>query len=392
MNLDLCIVKDNKHILVAPLNWGLGHATRCIPIVRALLLQKYKVTLASDGQALLLLRKEFPQLDWVELPSYNICYPKNGNDFRRAILKKLPTIYKAIQREHKQLKQLIFDRSIDGVISDNRLGLYSRKVPTTIITHQLQVLSGKTTWLSSYIHRLYIQRFTECWIPDTIGKDNLTGVMGHPVAALSIPSKYIGPLSRMKRTDTIIDYDALVIISGPEPQRSLLEEMLLTKLKKFNGNVLLVRGVVEKKVKKSKTKNIEIVNFLTSTQLELAINKSKFVIARSGYSTIMDLATLQKKVFFIPTPGQPEQEYLAQRLKDLKIAPYASQDSFRIKDLAKIKIYAGFNNQYQDTDTHSLFGLFEGKGELRTNTKFTLDIHFLLVRFNNMFNDREPQT
>ena len=79
-----------KRILVAPLNWGLGHATRCIPIIRALKAHNFEPVIASDGAALQLLKKEFPDLEHVELPSYNITYPKNGKRFKSKLISETP--------------------------------------------------------------------------------------------------------------------------------------------------------------------------------------------------------------------------------------------------------------------------------------------------------------
>lgn len=374
-------MKENKHVLIATLNRGVGHATRCVPIIRALLSNQYKVTIASDGDALRLLRKEFPSLAWVELPTYpSLCSTHTL------------TLRKTIREEHEMLKELITRYAIDAVISDHRLGLYSKLVPSVLITHKLHIWDDRATWLSTYIHKRYLRHFTACWIPDLQGEDNLSGVMSQSLKSLSIPTHYIGALSKMTVTETIIDYDIIAILSGEEPHRAALEQLLLHKLKKFNGNVLLVQGITATETKRTRIKNIEIVNALNPSQLARALNKSKYVIARPEYAFIMDLAVLQKKVFFIPTPGLREEEYLAQHLKNLKIAPYSSQDAFRVKDLARLKIYTGFNKGYRLHFLPLLFGLFEGKRKLRSHSKLAFNIHFLLVRFNNMLNDREAQT
>jgi len=345
------------NILVAPLNWGLGHATRCIPIIRALQSNGYNVIIASDGVALELLQKEFLHLQTVKLPSYGIEYAKKKSHFKQKMLSNIPKIVKAIRKEHKALKNIINIYKIDGVISDNRLGLYTSKVPTVFITHQLQVLSGKTTGLTTYLHKRFIKRFDECWVPDYKGSTNLSGILGHPEKK-DYPVQYIGPLSRMHKESLMLCYDALVILSGPEPQRSILEKILLTELKKYNGSILFVRGLIEKEEVHNQQKNIEIVNFLTSDKLATAINSSNFVIARSGYSAIMDLAALQKKAFFIPTPGQTEQEYLAKRLKEKGIAPYSKQGDFKAEDLAKLTVYKGFEQPQEDIDLKQFFDLF----------------------------------
>lgn len=380
----------HKTILVAPLNWGLGHATRCIPIIHALKKEGYTVVIGSDGGALDLLKKEFPHTTTVALPGYNVSYAKKGAHLKTKLIANGPLLFKAILKEHKALDQLIECYDIDGVISDNRLGLYTTKVPTVYMTHQLTVLSGKTTWLSTYLHNLFIKRFDECWVPDVKGEHNLSGILGHPKKR-STPTKYIGPLSRMQFSQEKIKYKAIAVLSGPEPQRTLIEDILVKKLKKFPGNILLVKGVVSNKQEFTKKGNIELVNFLTSQQLEKAINCSEFVISRSGYTTIMDLACMGKKAFFIPTPGQTEQEYLAQRFKEKGLVPCSTQDEFNIKNLSKAKVYAGFNKNDSQKDLGDFFALFEGKREFRPDTKLAFNIDFLFMRFYNMFDNRETK-
>lgn len=381
-------MSESTNILVAPLNWGLGHATRCIPIIKALQQNGYTVIIASDGDALALLDKEFPLISKVTLPSYDIEYAKKGHHFKWKMISNIPKIIKAIRKEHKALKNIIDTYNIKGVISDNRLGLYTQKAHTVFITHQLQILSGKTTATTTFLHKRFIKRFDECWVPDYEGNYNLSGILGHPQKE-NHNVRYIGPLSRMKKSNLQQRYDVLVVLSGPEPQKSMLEAILLKELKKYNGKILFIQGRIEEEVQRSTQKNIEIVNFLTSEELSKAINSSDFVIARSGYTTIMDLAALQKKAFFIPTPGQTEQEYLAKRLKEKGIAPYSTQDSFKVKDLAKLAVYKGFNEPQETIDLRGIFGLFKSERKFRTHTKFTFDIDLLLMRFNNMLDNRK---
>lgn len=333
-----------KTILVAPLHWGLGHATRCIPIIQTLLDYNFKVIIASDGGALALLRKEFGDLESIELPSYNITYPRSGNFFKWKMLLKLPKIKKIISKENELVEQLVSEGKIQGIISDNRLGVRSNKIPSAYITHQLNVLSGFSTKLSTKAHQNIINKFDECWVPDIEGESNLSGILGHLKTA-TFPIKYLGVLSRMKKLELIIRYDILVILSGPEPQRTLLEELLIKKLRGKNKSVLLVQGRVESIQKKEQLDNITRFNYMTSEELEKAINESEIIVSRSGYTTIMDLATLNKKAFFIPTPGQFEQEYLAKYLESQKIASFARQDNFNIKMLEEIKNYKGFTHK-----------------------------------------------
>ena len=348
----------SKTILIAPLNWGLGHATRCIPIIRALQENNYIPIIASDGIALELLRKEFPNIQTLELPSYQIEYAKNGANFKWKLIKNGPKMIRAILEEKKIIQNWVEKYAIDGIISDNRLGVFSKKIPSVFITHQLNVMTGNTTWITSKIHQYIIKKYTECWVPDLSGTPNLTGKLGH-IDNPNLKSKYIGPLSRLQKKLLPKKYDLLVILSGPEPQRGMLEKHLKKEIVKYNGNVIFIEGNIEKEQKTTTIRNVTYYNFMNSTELEQAFNESEMVLCRSGYTTIMDLAQLRKKAFFIPTPGQYEQEYLAKKLEKEGLAPYASQDDFKIKDIEKIKNYKGLPRLDTSVDWKALFQVFE---------------------------------
>ena len=353
----------NKTILVAPLNWGLGHATRCIPVIEALIKNGYKIIVASDGAALSLLRKEFTQLETIELPSYNITYPKKGSHFRWKIFLKLPHIRKTIVSEKRLVKKLVSEGKIDGIISDNRFGVRSKKIPSAFITHQLNVLTGITTAATSKIHQKVIKKFDECWIPDIAGTNNLSGNLGH-LESTDLNVKYMGILSRMKKKIVPNKYNLMVLISGPEPQRTLLEEIIITELKDYDSPVLMVRGVIEAKQKIKNFGAIKTINFMQTVELEQAINESKVIVCRSGYTTIMDLSVLEKKAFFIPTPGQFEQEYLAENLQKKGIAPSCSQANFTSEKIKETVFYDGFKNLDSTVDFSNLFSLFQRERKL----------------------------
>lgn len=337
----------------------MGHATRCIPIINALLKANFEPVLASDGDALLLLQKEFPLLKSVELPSFNIRYPKYGKNLRFKLLLQLPAIISAIKKERKIISQLIGNENIVGIISDNRFGVFSKKVPSVYITHQLNVLSGKSTFITSKIHRQFIKKFDECWVPDIEGNQNFSGDLGH-LKKHRLNLKYIGILSRFQPKKLEIKYNLLLLLSGPEPQRSLLENKLLLELKEHKGEILMVRGVLKSASEINAPSNFKIINYLLANELEEAINQSHAVIARSGYSTIMDLAVLGKKAFFIPTPGQFEQEYLSRMFQEKVVAPYAKQDEFTTSKLGDLDRYSGFEKESSTFDL-KFFKLFECK-------------------------------
>ncbi|MGY0391553.1 glycosyltransferase [Bizionia sp. KMM 8389] len=351
---------DRKHILVAPLNWGLGHATRCIPIIKALQAENFTPILASDGAALALLKNEFPNLTCLELPSYNIKYAKKGAFFKLKLLKDTPKILKNKYAEKAATDKILADYAITGIISDNRFGVYSDKVPSVFITHQLQVLSGNTTKISTKLHNNIIRKFDVCWVPDRPDTLNLSGKLGHiPNASSHI--KYIGPLSRFEKKAEKHMYDILIILSGPEPQRSLLETKLRQELATYKGRILMVRGVIDGPITKVVSENFTIYNYLTSERLETALNTSALVISRSGYTTVMDLAKLNKKAFFIPTPGQFEQRYLAQRLHENGMIPYCKQADFTLDKLDTVSNFSGLQTCDYPVDFKALFSLFHTK-------------------------------
>ena len=347
-----------KNILVAPLNWGLGHATRCIPIIKALIESGFRPIIASDGAALALLKKEFPELLALELPSYQIEYAKKASNFKWKILKNSPKTIKAIYDEKKILKKWVTEFALYGIISDNRLGIYNKKVPSVFITHQLTVLSGKTTWISSKIHHYFIKKYNECWIPDIESIPNLSGKLGH-LKNFDLNLRYIGVLSRLKKQEIPTVYKLMVLLSGPEPQRTLLEDKLIDELENYTEKVVFIKGKIEPTQKTWEDKNITFYNYMQSKQLEKTINESELVLCRSGYTTVLDLVKLQKKAFFIPTPGQFEQEYLAKKFKKQGLVPTAKQEKFKLDDLNQISLYQGLPKIESDIDWKQLFLIFE---------------------------------
>ncbi|MGB0974958.1 MAG: glycosyltransferase, partial [Flavobacteriaceae bacterium] len=212
---------NSKNILVAPLNWGLGHATRCIPIIKALIEHDFTPLIASDGEALALLQKEFPNLKSIELPSYNIRYTKHGAFLKWKFILNSPKLLYAVYQERQLIAALIKQHNISGIISDNRFGVRHHSITSVYITHQVNVLSGYSTKLNSWLHQCIIAKFDECWIPDTPNNSALSGKLGQPNNK-TLNLKHIGILSRFKKTEAAICYDYLILLSGPEPQRTIL--------------------------------------------------------------------------------------------------------------------------------------------------------------------------
>ena len=345
-----------KKIIVAPLNWGLGHASRCIPIIQFLQKNHYTPVLASDGEALLFLRKEFPDLESLELPPYEISYAKN---LKIGLLMQVPKVLNAVLKEQKVLQKYIRENTeVVGVISDNRLGARSTAVPSVYITHQLRVLSGCTSFFSSKIHQLFINKFDECWVPDT-KSSQFSGKLSKS-KGIQVPLKYIGVLSRFTKEHTSEINDVLVVLSGIESQRTVLEQKIISVLASFQGNVVLVQGNIEKEQTVTMINGIKKYNYLLSEDLEREINQSKLIICRSGYSSIMDLAVLQKKACFIPTPNQPEQEYLAAHLKEQQMALCCHENEFSLAHLEQVKSFKALHTEPSSLNP-TLLSLFERK-------------------------------
>ncbi|WP_299670532.1 glycosyltransferase [uncultured Polaribacter sp.] len=346
-----------KKVIVAPLYWGLGHASRCIPIINALISANFTPVIASDGLALEFLKHEFPDLETLELPSYKIKYGKN---LKKNLFLQLPTIVRAINQE-KKIIQLFINQNIEvvGVISDNRFGVRSKKVPSVYITHQVNILSKVTTFFTSKIHQKIIKRFDECWIPDTIHSE-FSGKLS--ISKRKLHQKYIGILSRFKKTDLAKEIDILIILSGPEPNRTFIENKLVSVFENDPRTIVFVLGKIEIPQKSWQHNNCMFYNFLLSEELEQKINAAKMVVCRSGYSSIMDLAVLDKKVFFIPTENQPEQEYLANYLERNYKAPFSKIEDFTSEKLNEVENYQGLHAKETEFDV-TLFRLFHRKRE-----------------------------
>jgi uncharacterized protein (TIGR00661 family) len=321
-------------ILVVPLDWGLGHATRCIPIIRELVKQHCEVWLAGEGPQQKLLQQEFPQLPFLQLAGYRVHYAESAIGLVLSIIRQTNKIFRVIRKENSWLKQRVKEHEFDAVISDNRYGLYHAAIPCIFITHQLTIKSPLGKWTEKILQKRnykYINRFTECWVPDTAGENNLSGELSHPVKKPSIPVTYLGSLSRLQKMETAEKKEQLLIIlSGPEPQRSILENKIIAAVSHHNGTATVVRGLPSALSMIPSTNMIRFYNHLPAEELNQEMMQAEYVISRCGYSTVMDLVQLQKKSILIPTPGQPEQEYLARYLSQKKIAYCMPQKEFSL--------------------------------------------------------------
>ena len=334
-------MKTKKRILVAPLNWGIGHAARCIPIIKELLNSDFEVVITANGRSEVLLQNEFPKLQFIDIKGYNIQYPKNGN-MAWSIILQAPKIFFGILKEHKILQKIIDKHKIDGIISDNRFGMWSKKVPSVFITHQLEIQSKFLKSIILKINFYFINKYTECWVPDF--EDNrLAGNLSEN-RKQNKDIKYIGVLSRFEKKETEKKYDLCFIISGPEPQRTLFEEMVINNLKNRTEKSIVLLGKPEEKEMKT-IGNCEIYPHLNAEKLNTVFLQSDLIFCRSGYSTIMDLYKVNGKAVFIPTPGQTEQEYLATYFNKKGVCFSQNQNDFDLnKALIDSKNFNGFSS------------------------------------------------
>jgi len=332
-------LNTQKTFLLAILNWGLGHATRCIPIIERLLEDGHKVILASDGLALDLLKSEFEDLPFVELPAYKIRYPQKGSMFL-AMLLQTPRLLKTIEQSHKLIEKIVVDYKVDCIISDNRYGCYAANVFSVFLTHQVNIpLPKGFGFFRSLVDKQnfgYINQYDELWIPDLDGHI-LSGGLSYKNKRCLIKNQFVGLLSRMKWTAVERADFVLVVLSGPEPQRSIFEQKIFNQTKFYEGDVVLVRGSkADSKFNVPKPGNLTIIDLADSFTLNDLLLKAPYIICRSGYSSIMDLLALQRTAFIVPTPGQTEQELLAKRLSEQQLFVSCPQSVFNLNKAVEV--------------------------------------------------------
>lgn len=333
-------------VLLSPLDWGLGHTTRCIPVIQQLIHEGCEVILACNGQQKTLLEAEFPSLTYLELPGYGMRYAKRRWLTIGRIIGQLPRMMLRVKRENRWLKQQMKLRNIDAVISDNRFGLHVKGIPCIFITHQLAVQTGLGAWANTQAQKqnyALIKHFTEVWVPDNKQGYTISGKLSSPNQMPPVPVKYVGGISRFEKCTALRGSEEmtnlLIILSGPEPQRTIFEELLLQQLPAFKGKVTLVRALPERFSDNAvqlrahpDLSHVTMFNHVPAAELNRLVCEADLVISRAGYTTVMDLLKTKKKSILIPTPGQAEQEYLATHLQQQHLALTVSQKQFNLMD------------------------------------------------------------
>ncbi|MCQ2959849.1 MAG: hypothetical protein MJ198_06650 [Bacteroidales bacterium] len=308
---------QNKTVIISPLDWGLGHATRCIPIIKELLQNNNKCIIASSGRSLELLKQEFPEVNHEQIPEYGISYSTNAFSTFLKLTLQIPKALLTKNSEERIANQLVEKYNADIIIADNRFGMHSNLCKSIFITHQIRIrLPFIFRWLEYPFHlvnKSIISKFDECWIPDYKGTKNISGILSH---SWKIPnSHFIGPLSGRSKIQCEKEYDIVAILSGPEPQRGIFETKLRGILPKLPYKSCIIRGVVAPRNNSTKIGNCKIQTFATNEEITKLICGSKLIISRAGYSSIMDYEKLKCKAILVPTPGQSEQVYLGHYLE-----------------------------------------------------------------------------
>jgi hypothetical protein len=316
-------LNKKKNILICPLEWGLGHAARMIPMARKLQEMNNNIFIASGEEHLAFFRNELPGLTLINFsgfrPGYSRCLPQYF-----VLLLKTPQLFYHIILEHFRVKKIIRDYNIDIIISDNRFGLWNKKITSVYVTHMPLIPFPEPfrvlEFIGIHLHRAVIKRYSYCFIPDLPGEVNVSGRLSHGIS-LSLNVRFIGILSRFetskKEKNNPADFrHNTIILSGPEPQREMFKQKLVSLLQGKEPPVVIFEGKPGDSVKSSRSGNVIYYNHLTASDMRDIVTGSECVVSRSGYTTVMDLISMNCGALLIPTPGQTEQEYLATYWKE----------------------------------------------------------------------------
>jgi Glycosyltransferase family 28 C-terminal domain. len=371
--------EDNKKpvVLVSPLDWGLGHTVRCIPIIRELLAQQCTVIIACNSVQKALLIREFPHCTYVHLPGYDVGYGATRWGTIGKIVWQLPKIINRVREEQHWLQQFCREQTIDAIISDNRFGFYHRSIPSVFISHQFHINTGLGRLADALAQRLNywcMNHFSACWVPDYKVNQSMAGLLSNPRKLPAVPVTYLGGISRFTPCAAASGSQLLVLLSGPEPQRTIFENIILKELEALPAKAVLVRGLPAGDTITVTNPHLTVYNHATASRLNQLICASEMVICRPGYTTVMDLLKLGKKTIMVPTPGQTEQEYLAKHLHRQGWAYAVKQHAFSLS--GAMEAARGFTYQlpvlnmeeYKATVRHFVHDIISTSDNQKTRT------------------------
>lgn len=334
-------------VLVSPLNWGLGHATRDIPVIRTLLRHGHEVTIAATGNALLSLRQEFPDCQSIDAPDYTAPYG-TGDLLLLRLATRLPSLLSALGAERRCIRRITERGRYDLIISDNRLGMFSGSIPSLFVTHQIRFHANPLLWpvgiAAQFLNRLLFRKYAGIIVPDNPpGDRSLAGKLSRPGPLFPATRLYYaGILATAYRTDVAEDLDYLFIVSGPEPQRTVFERIVIPQLPQLPGRKAVLLGSPGRDSPGGPDPDTAVTGYAGTEEKIALMNRAKFIVCRSGYTTMMELAEMKKRrALLIPTPGQTEQEYLSEYYR--RQGWFASREQGRLILAADIPGAAGFS-------------------------------------------------
>jgi len=338
-------------VIYAVCSWGLGHATRSLPVIRKLIKEGNEVTIISEGRSLELLRKELGDgvSDYISIIDYPILLSENARQFMAKSVVYWPLFIHRLNIGLSTLTKILKNKKCDLIISDARYDMYSKKIPSFFISHQMRIMNPLRINMfergSELFNLFFFKRFRGILVPD-FKADSLSGDLSHNLNRIDEDKlNYVGVLSDFKKKDFKKDIDYFLSISGPEPQRSMFEKKLLDQIDGLSGKIVVTLGKTET-LDQFKDREIETYSFLSKEKREEFLNRSKCVISRSGYSTILDLSVIGTKALMVPTPGQTEQEYLADYHNKKRFFHCVKQDKLELKkDLNLAKKSTGIKRE-----------------------------------------------
>lgn len=337
-------------VLFGVCSWGLGHAVRDLPLIRKMIQAKHSVVVVGRGRSLQLIKDELgDKCSYYEIPDYSPVYSEKNFSVPKFVA-RLPIYLNEIAKEHKKIEQLVSSNDYDRIISDSRFGVYHPGIPSFFIFHQLRFIAPGRIKLfeksTEGFNYLFKKNFCKFLVPDW-EKDSLSGDLSHNLHYFKKGKvEYLGPICDLRKRDLPEDIDYFISISGPEPQRTILEKKIMDQLPSLKGKVVVTLGKPEERIEKTHS-NVKIFSYLNRKRQEEMMNRCRLVITRSGYTTIMELAALGKKALLIPTPGQTEQIYLAHYHTQRGNFYSVSQEKLNLaRDVEKAEEYPGIRTQF----------------------------------------------
>lgn len=330
-------------VVLSMLNWGFGHLTRCFPIIRSLIELKKQLLIVCTPAQQEVLARSFDGLIFFNAADDTPRYGKTKATTLLRLSLQAPFQLMKVKRDNKLLERLSQEYDIELIISDNKYGFYHSRIPSVILTHQLNIQTGLGKWadaVANRINRKLLSRFREVWVVDGVGKNSLAGSLSAASDNIDARVKWIGTLNRLQIRAQKGSEKLLIILSGPEPQRTILEELIVHQLPVNHRHITLIRGTKKNFSQQAlqKLTSLQFTNWIDLAglaEIEQLLSQTEWVLGRAGYTSLMEWVTGGWKSIVIPTPGQAEQEYLGYYLMQRGWVFSVEQNNFDLQDSIK---------------------------------------------------------